>query len=300
VEDEGEEGGGEEGVGMLVDEGGGDGAKEAYGDPDDGEGLGRWPVKGKGEMGKSSVNWNVAGSFMREGFSIKQYDTYIQEGRFLSLRFRSSVATLGRELFKMEKTRDLKLMKAKNARTTHKLTCFGAFSLINAVSIPYMNATMVANCSHVAITQVPNAPHCIGGPFLKVREGRLSRYSARRGATAAPVGMVDTERVLGWVRGRREMMEECNGIRKPCTAATKRATSTRQRRWGEDVAIVVVVLCVYVGGEVRIVAVNARYDLGCFCFAASLPPWKKEGPRHSGNVVNTIYPLPHPPPPRHT
>jgi len=44
VEDEGEEGGGEEGVGMLVDEGGGDGAKEAYGDPDDGEGLGRWPV----------------------------------------------------------------------------------------------------------------------------------------------------------------------------------------------------------------------------------------------------------------
>ena len=44
VESEGEEGGSEEGVGVLVDEGGGDGAKESNADPDDGEGLGRWPV----------------------------------------------------------------------------------------------------------------------------------------------------------------------------------------------------------------------------------------------------------------
>lgn len=31
------------------------------------------------------------------------------------------------------------------------------------------------------------------------------------------------------------------GNRKPCTAATNRASSTRQKRLGEDVAIVVVV-----------------------------------------------------------
>jgi hypothetical protein len=153
----------------------------------------------------------------------------------------------------MLKTRDLKLMKAKNARTTHRLTCLGVFSLINAVSIPYMNATIVANWSTVAIDHVPSAPHCIGGPFFP--EGRLSRYSARRGATA--VGMLVTKRVLGWEMTecmRRAKLLLGKGNRKPCTAATNRASRTRQRRRGEDVAIVlgVVVLCLCVirGGEV--------------------------------------------------
>lgn len=77
----------------------------------------------------------------------------------------------------------LKLMKAKNARTSQMLACFDKLNLRNAFSIPYIKATIVANCKAVASIQVPRAPHCIGGPFFDAREGRLSKYSVPEATT---------------------------------------------------------------------------------------------------------------------
>lgn len=175
VEDECEKSGGEKGIGGLVDEGGGDGAENTDGNPDDWKGLGRWPEDEKGGRVDKKIierRINLKCNMVKDK-KLNRIITYIQEGRFLRMRFLSSFSTLGRELSRMEKTRDLKLMKAKKARTTHKLTCLDAFNLMNAVSMNAMTAVMVANCNAVATTQVPSAPHCTGGPLLET--GRSSR-----------------------------------------------------------------------------------------------------------------------------
>jgi hypothetical protein len=69
-------------------------------------------------------------------------------------------------------------INAKKARTIHKLVCFATSNLAKAFSIPYINATIEANCSPVAKTHFPKADHSTGGAFGLRCGCMASRYES--------------------------------------------------------------------------------------------------------------------------